>query len=78
MVACTQVLYNMKVQIEGTQYSRDLTNMAVLCTDNSIAEKYKRDLMSHYQNQRRDEEINMLKQEMSEIKTMLKELIDRG
>jgi general stress protein 26 len=68
----------MKVKIEGTQYSRDLSTMAVLCTDNSVAEKYKSELNAYYENVRRDKEINMLKTEISEIKSMIKTLIDRG
>ncbi len=68
----------MKLKIEGTNYARDMSNMAVLCTDRSVADKYRTELELHYDNIRRDKEINMLKQDISEIKTMLKELIDRG
>lgn len=68
----------MKVKIEGTKYSRDLKNMAVLCNDRSVARAYNAELIKTLADKRRDEEINKLKQEMSEIKSMLKILIDRG
>lgn len=65
----------MKVQIEGTQYSRDLNNMAIVCTDKSVKLKYEEELAKYRENIRRDEEINNLKNEISEIKEMLKALI---
>lgn len=68
----------MKLKIEGTQYSRDLNNMAVLCNDHSVKNEYETELAKHYENKRRDKEINNLKNEISEIKSMLKTLIDRG
>lgn len=68
----------MKVKIDGTKYSRDINNMAVLCTDKSVVAKYQNDLLVSIENKRRDNEINKLKQDISEIKTMLKALIDRG
>ncbi len=68
----------MRVKIEGTQYSRDLSNMAVLCNDHSVKNAYEIELAKHHENIRRDKEINKLKTELSEIKSMLKTLIDRG
>ena len=68
----------MRVKIEGTQYSRDLDNMAVLCNDHTVKNAYERELTKHYENLRRDKEITKLKNEISEIKSMLKTLIDRG
>lgn len=68
----------MRVKIDGTQYSRDLDNMAVLCNDHTVKNAYERELAKHYENLRRDKEINKLKNEISEIKSMLKTLIDRG
>jgi hypothetical protein len=68
----------MRVKIEGTQYSRDLTNMAVLCSDHSVKNEYEIELAKHHENLRRDKEINKLKTELSEIKSMLRTLIDRG
>lgn len=68
----------MKVKIEGTKYSRDIKNMAVLCNDKSVAIAYNAELVKHLADKRRDEEINKLKQDMSDIKSMLQTLIDRG
>lgn len=68
----------MRVKIEGTQYSRDLSNMAVLCNDHSVKNAYEVELAKYHENLRRDKEINKLKTEISEIKSMLKTLIDRG
>lgn len=68
----------MKLKIEGTKYSRDLTNMAVLCSDKSVKNQYEIELAKYHENLRRDKEINKLKNEISEIKSMLKTLIDRG
>ncbi len=65
----------MKYKIEGTKYSRDLENMAVLCTDVSEKIRYENEMKKFQENQRRDVEINNLKQEISEIKSMLQELI---
>lgn len=65
----------MKVKIEGTQYSRDLKNMAIVCTDKTVKLKYEEELAKYRENIRRDEEINNLKGEISEIKQMLKALI---
>jgi hypothetical protein len=68
----------MRLKIEGTQYSRDLENMAVLCNDHSLKNAYEIELSKHHENKRRDREINNLKKEISEIKSMLQTLIDRG
>ena len=68
----------MKLKIEGTQYSRDLNNMAVLCNDHTLKNAYEIELAKHHENKRRDREINNLKNEISEIKSMLRTLIDRG
>lgn len=66
------------LKIEGTKYSRDLRNRAVLCNDPSVRNQYEIELAKHHENLRRDKEINNLKQEISEIKSMLRTLIDRG
>lgn len=65
----------MKVKIEGTKYSRDLNTMAILCTDSSVRLKYEQELAQHRDNLRRDQEINSLKNDISEIKSMLQSLI---
>ena len=65
----------MKLKIEGTKYSRDLKNMAVLCNDRSEVIRYENELKKHQENLIRDEEINKLKSELSEIKQMLQVLI---
>ena len=67
----------MKVKIEGTNYMRDLNTMAILCNDRSQAVKYENELTKHQENIRRDEEINNIKSELSEIKQML-QILTRG
>lgn len=67
----------MKVKIEGTNYMRDLNTMAILCNDRSQAVKYENELKKHQENIRRDEEINNIKSELSEIKQML-QILTRG
>jgi hypothetical protein len=68
----------MKLKIEGTKFSRDLHSMAVLCNDRSVIEEYKREMTKFAENRRRDQEINKLKQDISDIKSMLETLINRG
>ena len=65
----------MKLKIEGTKFSRDLNNMAVLCNDKSEVTRYESEMRKYRENQIRDEEINKLKNEISEIKEMLQILI---
>ncbi len=68
----------MRLKIDGTKYSRDLGNMAVLCNDTSVKRAYEVELAKHHENKRRDKEINNLKKEISDIKSMIQTLIDRG
>lgn len=65
----------MKLKIEGTKFSRDLNNMAILCNDKSEVIRYENELKKHQENLARDDEINKLKSELSEIKQMLQVLI---
>jgi hypothetical protein len=65
----------MKLKIQGTKFSRDLNNMAVLCNDKSEVTRYESEMRKYRENQIRDEEINKLKNEISEIKEMLQILI---
>ena len=65
----------MKLKIQGTKFSRDLNNMAVLCNDRSEVTRYESEMIKYRENQIRDEEINKLKNEISEIKEMLQILI---
>jgi len=65
----------MKLKIQGTKFSRDLNNMAVLCNDKSEVARYESEMRKYRENQIRDEEINKLKNEISEIKEMLQILI---
>ena len=68
----------MKLKIEGTKYSRDISNMAVLCSDYSVIDEYQREVLKNMENRRRDQEINKLKKDISEIKSMLETLLNRG
>jgi predicted RNase H-like nuclease (RuvC/YqgF family) len=64
----------MKYKIAGTKYTRDLSNMAILCNDRSEVTKYESEMRRHRENQARDDEINKLKSDISEIKQMLQAL----
>jgi hypothetical protein len=68
----------MKYKIEGTKFSRDVETMAILCNDRSEVVRYENELKKHQENLIRDAEINKLKSEISEIKSMLQTLIGRG
>ena len=65
----------MKYKIAGTKYTRDLDNMAILCNDKTEITRYENEMQRHRENQHRDEEINKMKSELSEIKKMLQILI---
>ena len=65
----------MKHKIAGTKYTRDLDNMAILCNDKTEITRYENEMRRHRENQHRDEEINNIKSELSEIKQMLQVLI---
>lgn len=67
-----------KYDIEGTKYSRDLNNRAIICNDKNVLEAYYMEQRKDRDNKRRDKEINSLKEELSEIKSMLKVLMERG
>jgi|LauGreDrversion4_2_1035121.scaffolds.fasta_scaffold13901_1 predicted RNase H-like nuclease (RuvC/YqgF family) len=68
----------MKYDIKGTKYTRDLQNMAVLCKDKTEKMRYEEEIRKHKENQNRDTEINNLKNEMAEIKSLLQILVNRG
>ena len=68
----------MKYKIEGTKFSRDVETMAILCNDRSEVVRYENELKKHQENLIREAEINKLKSEISEIKSMLQTLIGRG
>lgn len=66
----------MHIKIKDTKYSRDLSNMAVLCNDPIEVTKYQQELKRRKETRLRDEEINNLKNEVAEIKSLLKQIID--
>lgn len=68
----------MRYKIPGTKYSRDLKNRAVLCNDITEKTKYDQELQKHYDNMNRDAEINRMKQDIGEIKELLKAIMARG
>lgn len=68
----------MKVKIEGTSYIRDLNNRAILCNDMRQKNNYELEMMRYKDNTRRDGEINNLKQEIEELKSLLKIMTNRG
>lgn len=71
----------MKIPIKGTNYSRDLTNMALLCNDHKDARKFESEIAQARDSRTRADEINKLKAELSEMKMMLQTMmskLDRG
>ena len=64
----------MKYKIAGTKYTRDLDNMAILCNDKTEITRYENEMRRHRENQSRDDEINRIKSDISEIKQMLQAL----
>lgn len=78
LTAVTIVERKMLYQIKGTKYVRDLNNMAVLCGDTSEITKYQTEMQKMQLERHRDLEINNLKNEVAEIKTLLKQLVERG
>ena len=68
----------MQYKIKGTKYTRDMSNMAILCSDVSEIRKYNSEVQKQKENIIRDMEINNLKNDVAEIKLMLKQLIERG
>lgn len=67
----------MEIKIKGTKFSRDLNNMAVLCNDPSEVRKYQQEVEKKKQLLARDVEINNLKRDVAEIKSLLQKIIDR-
>ena len=68
----------MKFRVKNTPFNRDVSNMALLCTDPMQKIKYEEKLALMKSNKDRDEEINSLKNELTEIKSMLQSLLNRG
>lgn len=68
----------MKYKIKDTPFTRDLKNMAILCTDKTVKNKYVQQMALVNENKRRDEEINRIKDDISDIKSMLQTLMSRG
>jgi len=52
--------------------------MAILCTDKSVKARYEQQMALVNENKRRDEEINRIKDDISDIKSMLIKMIERG
>jgi len=52
--------------------------MAILCTDKSVKNKYEQQMALLSENKRRDEEINKIKDDISDIKSLLIKMIERG
>lgn len=67
----------MEFKIKDTKYSRDLNNMAVLCNDSNEVKKYEREMQKRREERSRDKEINNLKNDVAEIKSMLQKIIER-
>lgn len=68
----------MHYRIKGVKYTRDLDNMAILCSDTSEVARYQAEMKKQQENRLRDKEINSLKNDVAEIKALLKQIIERG
>ena len=68
----------MKVKIEGTKYVRDVSNRAILCVDIKEKQNYEMEMQRYKDNIRRDDEINSLKAELEELKSLLRNMTNRG
>lgn len=68
---------NMEVKIKDTKFSRDLTNMAVLCNDPAEVRKYKQEMEKRRQIHNVNAEINNLKSDVAEIKSLLNKILER-
>jgi hypothetical protein len=68
----------MRHKIPGTKFSRDAKTRAILCNDLTEKRKYEIELQKVKSDARRDEEINNLKRDISDIKEMLEALLSRG
>lgn len=60
------------------EYVRDLNTNAVLTVDSTAKERHEKIIYQINKEKRVQEQINNLKDDVSEIKQMLKELIGRG
>lgn len=68
----------MKFKIKGTPYTRDLNNMAVLCTDRRQKMQYEQQKAIVSESKHREMEMYKMKNEISELKSMLEQLMRRG
>jgi hypothetical protein len=68
----------MRVKIGNTGYVKDLTTGGIFCTDLTVQAKYEAEIGRIKADKARDLEINNLKSEISEIKHMLAQLLNRG
>lgn len=68
----------MRYKIPGTKFSRDVKTRAILCNDLAEKSRYEIELEKIKNDARRDEEINNLKRDISDIKEMLQALLSRG
>lgn len=67
----------MEFKIKDTKYSRDLSNMAVLCNDSNEVRRYQKEMQKRREERARDNEINNLKNDVAEIKSLLQKIIER-
>lgn len=67
----------MKVKIPDTTLTRDIKNRALLETDRSKLDEYHMKSKMLNSNKSMQEQINTLKQDMNEIKELLKGLVNK-
>jgi predicted transcriptional regulator len=68
----------MKLRVkENEKLVRDSTNMAILNTDPDAVKRHEQKMAQLRKAKQQEEEINNLRQEISDIKSMMQELIKR-
>ena len=66
----------MKLKVkENERFVRDSANFAILNTDRAALKQHEQKMENIRKMKERDDEINMIKQDISEIKDMLRQLI---
>lgn len=62
--------------VKDTPYVRDMSNQAILNTDRSVIKKHEKMIADLQKEENREKELTTLKNEMAEIKSLLKQLVN--
>jgi cob(I)alamin adenosyltransferase len=64
--------------VKDTPYVRDMTTQAILNTDRTVIRKHEKKMADLEKEENREKELNILKNEMAEIKSLLKQLVNNS